>query len=127
MRWAARPTDFKSILWSCLFLGSLLSSILQHSLDDLSLLNQESSDNSLLDTVGASRTTVSSSDSLLGLGDSSVSSWSQGGDTSQRDTTVTTLWSGSSLLQVSSDQLTTWGLDDSDLVGLGVVCLLVFR
>lgn len=126
MRWAAHPTDFKSILWSCLFLGLLLLLILQHSLDDLLLLNQESSDNSLLDTVGASRTTVSSLDSLLGLGDLSVLSWSQGGDTLQRDTTVTTLWSGSLLLQVLSDQLTTWGLDDSDLVGLGVVCLLVF-
>lgn len=126
MRWAARPTDFESILWSCLFLSLLLLLILQHSLDDLLLLNQESSDNSLLDTVGASRTTVSSLDSLLGLGDLSVLSWSQGGDTLQRDTTVTTLWSGSLLLQVLSDQLTTWGLDDSDLVGLGVVCLLVF-
>lgn len=43
----------------------------------------------------------------------------------QSDTTVTTLWSGSLLLQVLGNQLTTWGLDDLDLVRLGVVCLLV--
>lgn len=112
----------------CLFLSLLLLLlILQHSLDDLLLLDQESSDDSLLDTVGTSGTTVGSLDGLLGLGDLSVLSWSQGSDTLQSDTTVTTLRSSSLLLQVLSNQLSTWGLDDLDLVGLGVVCLLVFR
>lgn len=110
-----------------LFLRSLLLLllILQHSLDNLLLLDQESSDNSLLNTVGTSGTTVGSLDGLLGLGDLSVLSWSQGSDTLQSDTTVTTLGGGSLLLQVLGNQLTTWSLNDSNLVRLGVVCLLV--
>lgn len=112
---------------TCLFLRSLLLLllILQHSLDDLLLLDQESSDDSLLDTVGTSGTTVGSLDGLLGLGDLSVLSWSQGGDTLQSDTTVTTLRGSGLLLQVLGNQLTTWGLDDLNLVRLGVVCMLV--
>lgn len=112
---------------TCLFLRSLLLLllILQHSLDDLLLLNQESSDDSLLDTVGTSGTTVGSLDGLLGLRDLSVLSWSQGGDTLQSDTTVTTLRGSGLLLQVLGNQLTTWGLDDLNLVRLGVVCMLV--
>lgn len=107
-----------SLLGSSLLLLLLL---LDDSLDNLLLLDQEGSDDSLLDTVGTSRTTVSSLDGLLGLRDLSVFSWSQGGDTWQSDTTVTTLDSGGDLLQVVGNQLATWGLDDLDLVGLGVV------
>lgn len=107
-----------------LVLGSLsllLLLLLQHSLDDLLLLNQEGSDDSLLDTVGTSGTTVSSLDGLVGLRDRSVLSWSQRGNTWQSNATVTTLDSGTLLLDVLSNQLSTWGLDDLDLVGSGVV------
>jgi hypothetical protein len=104
------------------FLGRLLGLLLlQDSLDDLLFLNQKGSDNSLLDTVGTSRPTVSSRHGLVGLGDLSVLSGSQSGDTSQGVTTVTTLGSGGSLLDVLSDQLSTRGLNDLDLIRSGVV------
>lgn len=108
-----------------LLLFSLLSSFglfLDNLLDDLLFFNQESSDNSFLDTVGTSGTTVGSGDGLVGLGDRSVFSWSQRRDTLQRNTTVTTLWSGNQLLDVLGTQNTTWGLNNLDLVGTGVVC-----
>jgi len=41
--------------------------------------------------------------------------------TCELDTTVTALGGGSSLLDVQVAELTTWGLDHADLVGLGVV------
>lgn len=106
-------------------LVGLLLLLLQHSLDNLLLLNQERSDNSLLDTVGASRATVSSLDGLAGLGDVGVLSWSQRGNTGQGNATVATLDLGRLLLDVLGDQLSTWGLDDLDLVGSGVVWTLV--
>ena len=95
--------------------------VLQHSLDNLLFLNQEGSDNSLLDTVGTSRTAVSSLHGLVGLGNLSVLSWSQRRDTWQLAATVTTLDLRSLLLDVLGNQLSTWGLDDLDLVGSGVV------
>lgn len=103
----------------------LLLLLLQHSLDNLLLLNQEGSDDSLLDTVGASGTTVSSQDGLLRLLDSGVFSWSQSSNALQLQTAVTTLDLGGLLLDVVGDQLATWGLDHLDLVRSGVVCLLV--
>lgn len=116
----------ETITLECLFLGGLAGFflgllLLQHSLDNLLLLNQESSNNSLLHTVGTSGTTVSSRHSLVGLGDLGVFSGSQSGDTGQGVTAVTTLRSGSSLLDMLSNQLTTRGLNDLDLVRSGVV------
>ena len=96
--------------------------LLDDLLDDLLLFDQESSDDSLLDGVGAEDTTVGSRDGLVGLGDGSVLSWSHGRNTLQRHTGVTTLWSGSQLLGVLGTQDTTWGLDNLDLVGTSVVC-----
>ena len=106
-----------------LFLGLLFLFllVLQHSLDDLLLLNQEGSDDSLLDTVGASGTTVSSLHGLVGLGHLGVLSWSQRRDTWQLAATVTAFDLGSLLLDVLSNQLSAWGLDNLDLVGSGVV------
>lgn len=111
-------------------LGSLLLLlllVLQHSLDDLLLLNQERSDNSLLHAVGASGATVRSLHGLVGLGHLSVLSRSQRGNTGQSNATVTALDLGSLFLDVLGHQLSTWGLDDLDLVGSGVVWMLVWR
>lgn len=118
-----------------ILLFSLLGSFglfLDNSLDDLLFFDQESSNDSFLDGVSRLGTTVGSGNGLLGSGDSSVLSWSQGRDTLQWNTGVTTLWSGSQLLDVLTTQSTTWGLNNLDLVRLGVVCnekreiLLVF-
>ena len=104
-----------------LFASLLCLLVLQYSLDDLLFLNQKCSHNSLLDTVGTSGSTVCSLDGLVGLRNLSVLSWSQGGDTLQSITTVTTLWSGGLFLDVLSNELSTRGLHHLDLVGSGVV------
>lgn len=105
-----------------LFASLLCLLVLQYSLDDLLFLNQECSHNSLLNTVSTSGSTVCSLNGLVGLGNLSVLSWSQGGDTLQSITTVTTLWSGGLFLDVLSNELSTRGFDHLDLVGSGVVC-----
>lgn len=46
--------------------------------------------------------------------------------TCKLDTAVAALWCSSSLLDVKVTELTTWGLDHADLVGLGVVSVSVF-
>lgn len=65
---------------SSLFLLLVLALLLQHLLDDLLLLDQESTDNTVTHAVAASRTAVCSLDGLLGLGDLGVLAGSQGGD-----------------------------------------------
>ena len=114
-------------LLGLLLLGLLgsLGLLLDDLLDDLLLLDQESSHDSLLDTVGTSGATVWSGDSLVGLGHGCVLSWSQRGNTSQGDAAVTTLRSGGQLLDVLRTQDTAWGLNNLDLVGLGVVCIML--
>lgn len=108
-----------------ILLFSLLGSVslfLDDSLDDLLFFDQESSDDSFLDGVSRLGTTVGSGNGLLSSGDGSVLSWSQGSNTLQWNTGVTTLWSGSQLLNMLTTQNTTWGLNNLDLVRLGVVC-----
>jgi hypothetical protein len=41
------------------------------------------------------------------------------------DATVTALWCGSLLLEVEVTELATWGLDNADLVGGGVIPIIV--
>ena len=118
-------TDYRSISVESQYTGSelfLTLGLLDNLLDNLLFFNEESSNNSFLNTVSTSRPTVSSGDGLLGLGDRSVSSWSQSCDTGKCTTTVTTLWSGCLLLDVLSNKSATWGLDNLDLVRLSVVC-----
>lgn len=98
-----------------------LGLFLDNLLDDLLLLDQESSHDSLLDTVGATRATVDTGHGLAGLGQSGVSSWSHGSNTWKSDTAVTTLRSRHQLFNVLGVQHTAWGLDDPDLVRAGVV------
>jgi hypothetical protein len=45
---------------------------LEDLLDDLLLLNQESANNSVADTVGAAGSTIGTADGLLGLGNLSI-------------------------------------------------------
>jgi hypothetical protein len=62
--------------------------LLEHLLDDLLLLDQESTDNAVLDAVGASRSTVRTLDGLLGAGDGGIFAGSEGGDTGELGTAV---------------------------------------
>lgn len=83
---------------------------LEDSLDDVGFLDQEgsgdptnnasapfphftstTSNSPVLDTSSTPRTTVSSRNGLLSLGEGSVFSGSKGGDTGKSETTVTTL------------------------------------
>ena len=57
--------------------------LLEDLLDDLLLLNEESTDDAVLDAVGASRTTVGALDGLLGAGDGGVLAGAEGGDTGE--------------------------------------------
>lgn len=66
----------------------LLLRLLEDLLDDLLLLNKESTDNAVLDAVGASRTTVGALDGLLGAGDGGVFAGAESGDTGELGTAV---------------------------------------
>jgi hypothetical protein len=122
-------------------LSLLLLRLLKHLLDNLLLLDQECANDTVLDTSGASRSTVGSLDSLLWAGDVGVFAWSEGWDTLELGTAVTacdskishcpllgpiliarcTFWSSSLLLDVEISELSSWGLDYADEVGGGVV------
>lgn len=69
-------------------LALLLLRLLEHLLDDLLLLDQESADNAVLDAVGASRTTVRTLDGLLGAGDGGILAGAEGGNTGELSTAV---------------------------------------
>lgn len=97
------------------------SGFLKDLLYDLLLLDQERTYNAVLDTVGAARTTVSTLNGLLGLGDLGVLAGAESRDSGKLDATVTTLRGSSPLLDVEVTKLSTRGLDDADLVGAGVV------
>jgi hypothetical protein len=62
------------------YLALLLLRLLEHLLDDLLLLNEECSDNTVLDAVRAAGATVRTLDGLLGLGDGGVLAGSEGRD-----------------------------------------------
>jgi hypothetical protein len=68
--------------------GALGLALLEHLLDDLLLLDQESTNDAVLDTVGAARATIGTGDSLLGLGDGGVLPGAEGRDTGKVGTTV---------------------------------------
>ena len=64
----------------CNRLTLLLLGLLEDLLDDLLLLDQESTDDTVLDAAGASRSTVGALDGLLGLGDLGVLAGAEGGN-----------------------------------------------
>lgn len=63
-----------------LALGGLLLRLLEDLLDDLLLLDQEGTDDAVLDATGAAGTTVGTADVLLGLGDLRVLAGAERGD-----------------------------------------------
>ena len=65
--------------------GSLLLRLLEDLLDDLLLLNQESTDDAVLDATGAAGTTVGAADVLLGPGDLGVLAGAEGGNLKGHD------------------------------------------
>jgi hypothetical protein len=100
--------------------------LLEHLLDDLLLLDQESADDAVLDAVGASRSTVRTLDGLLGAGDGGIFAGTESGDTGKlgtavlgdvrngrrmgRGLTYTALGSSALLLDVKVTELATGGL-----------------
>lgn len=102
-------------------LVGLGGSLLENLLDNLLLLNKESTDNLLLDAVGAERATVGTVDSLLGVGDSRVLLGSQGSKTGESNSTFAALGSGGVLLDVKVSEVATGGLNNLDLVRSSVV------
>ena len=110
-----------SLLLGLLLRLGLLSRLLKDALDDLLLLNKESTDDLLLDSVGRDGTTVSTADGLLGLGDVGVLAGSQSGNTGEGDTSVSTLGASAVLLDMVVTEVATRGLDDLDLVRSRVV------
>lgn len=116
----------------------LLLRLLEDLLDNLLLLNEESTDNAVLDAVGASRTTVGALDGLLGAGDGGVFAGAERRDTGELGAAVlssvsaglrhagalhtyTALGSSALLLDVKVTELTTGSLDHADLLAPGVV------
>lgn len=110
-----------SLLLGLLLRLGLLSRLLKDALDDLLLLNKESTDDLLLDSVGRDGTTVSTADGLLGLGDVGVLAGSQSSNTRKRNTGISTLGAGTVLLDMVVTEVATRGLDDLDLVRSRVV------
>ena len=72
----------------CNRLTLLLLGLLEHLLDDLLLLDQESTDDAVLDAAGASRSTVGALDGLLGAGNLGVLAGTEGGNTLELGTAV---------------------------------------
>lgn len=69
-----------TILTISIHLSPLLLGLLEDLLDNLLLLDQESTDNTVLDAVGATRTTVGALDGLLWARDVGIFAWAEGWD-----------------------------------------------
>ena len=72
----------------CDRLTLLLLGLLEHLLDDLLLLDQESADDAVLDAAGAPRSTVRTLDGLLGAGNLGILAGTEGRDALELGTTV---------------------------------------
>jgi hypothetical protein len=112
----------------CNRLTLLLLGLLEHLLDDLLLLDQESADNAVLDAAGAPRSTVRTLDGLLGR--RAGTPWSLVPQSCQSLITASSVFAGQTytalggsalLLDVQVTELTAGSLDDADLLALGVV------
>ena len=117
-QWPSSRYSFPNSL-HCLTL--LLLGLLEHLLDDLLLLDEEGTDDPVLDAVCASRATISTLDGLLGAADLCVFAGTESGDTGELDTAVTTLGSGALLLDVEISELASGSLDYADILARGVV------
>lgn len=102
--------------------GLLLGGLsLQHVLNDLCLLDQESPDNPGPDAAGAPGTAVSPGHALLSLGDGSVLPGAVSLDTAKVAVAVTAFGDGTTLVYVKVTEVTTGSLDDLSASRLGVV------
>lgn len=95
----------------------------QHLFDNLGLLNQEGSDNSISHTVSATGTAVWSLDGLDSFRYSGVPYRSESGNTGETRVTVTTFWGGSLLVKSKVGKFAPGSFDDSSHVRAGVVRL----
>jgi len=94
---------------------------LEDLLDNLLLLDQERSDNSILNAVGTPGSTVGTRHVLGWLGDVGIFLWSESWDPWEFDSTVTALWCSTLLLDVQVPELSAGGLHNTDPVASGVV------
>lgn len=78
-------TKHRALICNPLALAGLLLRLLENLLDDLLLLNQESTDNAVLDAASAAGTTVGTADVLLGARDLGVLAGTEGGDLKKRE------------------------------------------
>lgn len=93
----------------CLCLTLLLLRLLEHLLDHLLLLNQESTDNAVLNAVGAARSSVSALNGLLGAGNGGVLAGAESWNTSKLGTAVLSDVNSRSSALFVSDLHRTWG------------------
>jgi hypothetical protein len=93
----------------CDRLTLLLLGLLEHLLDDLLLLDQESADNAVLDAAGAPRSTVRTLDGLLGTGDLGVLAGAEGRNTLELGTAVLPIVNNSLQRLRRPDLHRTWG------------------
>lgn len=101
--------------------SGLLGLLLENTLDNLLLLNKESTDDTVLDAVAADGTTVSTLDGLFVARCTGVLTRTEGNDTGKGNATLTALGAGTLLMDVQVTELVTGSLDKLDLVRFGVV------
>jgi hypothetical protein len=93
----------------CNRLTLLLLGLLEDLLDDLLLLDQESTDDAVLDAAGASRSTVGALDGLLGAGNLGVLAGAEGWDTLELGTAVLRTVNSRPVHASRSNLHRTWG------------------